>query len=120
MCAFPRRRLFYNYDAWGVFLWVKEISDIRKNIDLFAGSQVTAIMLCPNMGQSTVYPSKVSELCHWREQSPEDRAKFHHELGTLFAQASERVARLWREPGQGRAAVRNVLRRQARAVPVVS
>ena len=72
----PRRRLIYNYDAWGVFLWVHEVEDIRKNIDLFAGSQVTTIMLCPNMGQSTVYPSKVSEMCHWRTQSPEEREKF--------------------------------------------
>jgi len=93
------RRLIYNYDAWGVFLWVTEVADIRKNVDLFAGSQVTTIMLCPNMGQSTVYPSKVSELCHWRAQSPAERAKFHHELGTLFAQASERVAGLWRNQG---------------------
>ena len=93
------RRLIYNYDAWGVFLWVKGVADIRKNVDLFAGSQVTTIMLCPNMGQSTVYPSKVSELCHWRVQAPEERAKFHHELGTLFAQASERVADLWRKQG---------------------
>ena len=93
------RRLIYNYDAWGVFLWVKEVADIRKNVDLFAGSQVTTIMLCPNMGQSTVYPSKVSELCHWREQGATERVKFHHELGTLFAQASERVAKLWREQG---------------------
>lgn len=93
------RRLIYNYDAWGVFLWVNGVADIRKNVDLFAGSQVTTIMLCPNMGQSTVYPSKVSELCHWREQAPADRAKFHHEIGTLFAQASERVAALWRRQG---------------------
>ena len=92
----PRRRLIYNYDAWGVFLWVHDVADIRKNIDLFAGSQVTTIMLCPNMGQSTVYPSNVSEMCHWREQTPDERAKFHHELGTLFAQASERIAGLWR------------------------
>lgn len=93
------RRLIYNYDAWGVFLWVREVADIRKNVDLFNGSQVTTIMLCPNMGQSTVYPSKVSELCHWRAQSPGEREKFHHELGTLFAQASERVAGLWRDQG---------------------
>jgi hypothetical protein len=93
------RRLIYNYDAWGVFLWVREVADIQKNVDLFAGSQVTTIMLCPNMGQSTVYPSKVSELCHWRAQAPAERAKFHHELGTLFAQASERIAGLWREQG---------------------
>ena len=93
------RRLIYNYDAWGVFLWVNGVEDIKKNVDLFAGSQVTTIMLCPNMGQSTVYPSKVSEMCHWRAQTPEAREKFHHELGTLFAQASERIAGLWREQG---------------------
>lgn len=95
----PTRRLIYNYDAWGAFLWVRKPEDIRKNVDLFAGTQVTTLMLCPNMGQSTVYPSKVSEMCHWREQSPEERAKFHHELGTLFAQASERIADLWRQQG---------------------
>lgn len=97
--ATPPRRLFYNYDAWGPFLWVHTPEDIRRNVDLFNGTQVTTIMLCPNMGQSAVYPSAVSELCHWRVQRAEERAKFHHEIGTLFAQASERVAGLWREQG---------------------
>ena len=87
------RRLIYNYDAWGVFLWVNEVGDIRKNVDLFAGSQVTTIMLCPNMGQSTVYPSKVSDLCHWREQSPADRESYAR------AEDQARQARrgLWRD-----------------------
>ena len=93
------RRLIYNYDAWGPFLWAKETADIGKNVEMFAGSQVTTVMICPNMGQSTVYPSQVSELCHWREQTAEEQARFHHEMGSRFAEASERVAAWWRQQG---------------------
>lgn len=92
----PPRRLIYNYDAWGPFLWVHQPEDLRKNLDLFAGSQVTTVMLSPSLGQSTVYPSEVSEMCHWREQSPAARREFHHEMGTMYAAATERVAAWWR------------------------
>lgn len=99
MSTAARRRLIYNYDAWGAFIRVHRPEEVQANVELFAGSQVTTVMLSPSMGQSMVYPSQVSELCHWREQSAAERAKFHHELGTMFASASERVAALWRRDG---------------------
>ena len=37
----PPRRLIYNYDAWGVFLWVKGVADIRKNVDLTIYRELT-------------------------------------------------------------------------------
>lgn len=97
--ANPARRLIYNYDAWGAFIRVHRPEDVQANVDLLAGSQVTTVMLSPSMGQSMIYPSQVSELCHWREQDAAERAKFHHELGTMFASASERIAALWRRDG---------------------
>ncbi len=93
------RRLIYNYDAWGPFIRPETISDLRENVDLFAGSQVSTVMLGPNFGQSMVYPSAVSEMCHWRKHSPEERAEFHRRMGPRFARASEWVAAKWREEG---------------------
>ena len=95
----PPRRLIYNYDAWGPFIRPQTIEDLKENVDLFEGSQVTTVMLSPNFGQSMCYPSEVSEMCHWREHSAEERAKFHREMGPRFAQASEWVANQWRKAG---------------------
>jgi|UniRef100_UPI00404AAA8C hypothetical protein len=93
------RRLIYNYDAWGPFIRPETIDDLQENVDILQGTQVTTVMLSPNFGQSMCYPSEVSELCHWREHSPEEKAVFHHEMGPRFARASEWVARQWRKHG---------------------
>lgn len=95
----PSRRLIYNYDSWAPFYEVQTAEDIRANTDIFAGSQVTTVMLCPNIAQSMNYPSQVSEMCHGRPQSPEARAKLHQEMGSIAAMASERIADLWRRQG---------------------
>jgi hypothetical protein len=75
------------------------MEDLRENVDLLRDTQVTTVMLSPNFGQSMCYPSEVSELCHWREHSPDEKAVFHREMGPRFARASEWVARQWREHG---------------------
>ena len=93
------RRLIYNYDAWGPFIRPETIEDLKTNVDLFEGSQVNTVMLGPNFGQSMCYPSEVSEMCHWREHSPEERKEFHFSMGTRFARASEWVAEKWRRDG---------------------
>ena len=93
------RRLIYNYDAWGPFIRPQTIEDLRENVQLFDGSQVTTVMLGPNFGQSMCYPSEVSEMCHWREHTPEEKKEFHHRMGPRFARASEWVAEKWRKDG---------------------
>lgn len=93
------RRLIYNYDAWGPFIRPETIEDLRANVDLFEGSQVTTVMMGPNFGQSMCYPSEVSEMCHWREHSEEEKKEFHFRMGTRFARASEWVAEKWRKDG---------------------
>src|SRR6516165_10348224 len=53
-----KRRLLYNYDAWGPFLKGHSTEKINANIDVFLNTQVTTVMLSPNAGQSLTYPSK--------------------------------------------------------------
>jgi hypothetical protein len=92
-----RRRLCYNYDAWAPFLHGLSREEIHKNIDMFLGTQVTTVMLSPNVGQSVTYPSQVGEMSHTVEMTPEERAKIHQAMGETTAAAAEGVAQLWKE-----------------------
>ena len=91
----PPRRLLYNYDAWGPFLKGHSMEAIHRNIDLFAGTQVTTVMLSPNAGQSVSYPSQVGDMCHSRPLSAEQRTILYKGMGEVFAKATEGVAELW-------------------------
>jgi hypothetical protein len=91
----PPRRLLYNYDAWGPFLKGHSTEAIHQNIDLFAGTQVTTVMLSPNAGQSLSYPGQVGEMCHSRPLSAEQRTILYKGMGDVFAKATEGVAALW-------------------------
>lgn len=91
------RRLCYNYDAWAPFLQGLSREEINKNIDMFLGTQVTTVMLSPNVGQSVTYPSQVGEMCHTVEITPDERAIIHKAMGESTAEAAEGVAQLWKE-----------------------
>lgn len=93
------RRLLYNYDAWGPFLKGHSAERIHENIDVFSGTQVTTVMLSPNVGQSLSYPSEVGEMCHWRPLSAEERNYLSKGMGEPFARAAEGVAEMWRNKG---------------------
>jgi hypothetical protein len=91
------RRLCYNYDAWAPFLKGLSREEIHKNIDMFLGTQVTTIMLSPNVGQSVAYPSRAGEMSHTVEITPDERARIHKAMGETTADAAEGVAQLWKE-----------------------
>ncbi len=92
-------RLIYNYDGWGAFLRGQTPEDIRESIDILADSQITTVMLSPNIGQSVNYPSEVSELCHWRPLSEETQAILEKGMGPIFSKLTYGVGDLWRKHG---------------------
>jgi hypothetical protein len=92
-------RLIYNYDGWGAFLRGQTPEAVRESIDILADSQITTVMLSPNIGQSVNYPSDVSELCHWRPLSAETQATLEKGMGPIFSKLTYGVADLWRKHG---------------------
>jgi len=92
-------RLIYNYDGWGAFLRGQTPEDVRESIDILADSQITTVMLSPNIGQSVNYPSEVSELCHWRPLSEETQAILEKGMGPIFSKLTYGVGDLWRKHG---------------------
>jgi hypothetical protein len=94
-----KRRLLYNYDAWGPFLKGHSTEKINANIDVFLNTQVTTVMLSPNAGQSLTYPSKAGEMCHFRELSPDERTVLYSGMGEVFGKATEGIRRLWMDEG---------------------
>jgi len=92
-----KRRLLYNYDAWGPFLKGHSIEKINENIDVFSNTQITTVMLSPNAGQSLTYPSKVGEMCHSRELTQEQQAVLYKGMGEVFGKATEGIAALWQK-----------------------
>ncbi|MDB6128851.1 MAG: hypothetical protein JWM35_2747 [Verrucomicrobia bacterium] len=93
------RRLMFNYDGWSPFYKGPAAASIESAIERFAGTQVTTIMLSPSLGQGVNYPSRVSELCHWRPLSQGTRDELYHVLGETAAGGVEQVAELYREKG---------------------
>ena len=91
------RRLSYNYDAWAPFYQGLSREEIYKNIDMFLGTQVTTLMLSPNVGQSLTYPSQVGEMCHTVEMTPDEQAYLSKSMVDMVAKASEGVAQLWKD-----------------------
>ncbi len=92
-------RLIYNYDGWGAFLRGQTPEDVRESIDILADSQITTVMLSPNIGQSVNYPSDVSELCHWRPLSEKTQAILEKGMGPIFSKLTYGVGDLWRKHG---------------------
>ena len=94
-----QRRLIFNYDGWSPFYKGPAVAAIRSAIERFEGTQLTTIMLSPSLGQSVNYPSKVSELCHWRALEPKTREELYHVMGETAAGGVEQVAALYRREG---------------------
>ena len=93
------RRLMFNYDGWSPFYRGPEAASIRRAIDRFAGTQLTTILLSPSLGQSVNYPSRVSELCHWRPLAPKVREELYHVMSDYAAGGVEQVAARFRREG---------------------
>ena len=91
------RRLCYNYDAWSPFYEGLSAPAIHANVDMFAGTQVTTLMLSPNIGQALSYPSQVGEMCHSRESAAPVLEQVRSGMGEMVAQAGMGLARAWRE-----------------------
>ncbi|MEZ5277794.1 MAG: hypothetical protein R3F07_15540 [Opitutaceae bacterium] len=91
-----RRRILYYYDGWGPFLRGGKPENLCESIDILADSQITTVLLSPNIGQSVSYPSEVSQLSHWRPLSPETEAALRKGMGPFFTTVTHNVADLWR------------------------
>lgn len=94
-----KRRLMFNYDGWSPFYKGPAVASIRAAIERFAGTQLTTLMLSPSLGQSVNYPSRVSELCHWRPLEPKVREELYHVMSDYAAGGVEQVAALYRRDG---------------------
>ena len=92
-------RFLYYYDGWGPFLRGGKPENLQESIDILADSQITTVLLSPNIGQSVSYPSDVSELSHWRPLSPEDDAILKKGMGPFFTKVTYDVGDLWRKQG---------------------
>lgn len=92
-------RTLYYYDGWGPFLRGGRPENLCESIDILANSQITTVLLSPNIGQSVSYPSEVSQLSHWRPLSPETDAALKKGMGPFFTKVTYDVANLWREQG---------------------
>lgn len=92
-----RRRLCYNYDAWAPFYTGHSPEQIFRNVDMFRGTQVTTLMLSPNVGQSLIYPSAAGEMCHSRKLDAKTAADVRQGMGDMVDAAALGAARLWRE-----------------------
>lgn len=95
----PSRRLMFNYDGWSPFYRGPAADSIRRAIARFDGAQLTTILLSPSLGQSVNYPSRVSELCHWRPLDPAVREELYHVMGPKAAGGVEQVAGRYRREG---------------------
>ena len=93
------RRILYYYDGWGPFLRGGSPEALRESIDILTDSQITTVLLSPNIGQSVSYPSAVSELSHWRPLSPESDAALQKGMGPFFTKVTYDVADLGRRQG---------------------
>jgi len=95
----PPGRFLYYYDGWGPFLRGGKPENLKECIDILADSQITTVLLSPNIGQSVSYPSEVSELSHWRPLSPESDAILKQGMGPFFTKVTYNVGDLWRQLG---------------------
>ncbi len=97
--AAPTGRFLYYYDGWGPFLRGGKPENLKESIDILADSQITTVLLSPNIGQAVSYPSEVSDLVHWRPLDPETEQALSTGMGPFFAQVTYEVGDLWRKQG---------------------
>jgi hypothetical protein len=92
-------RFLYYYDGWGPFLRGGKPENLKESIDILADSQITTVLLSPNIGQAVSYPSEVSDLVHWRPLSPETKEALRKGMGPFFAKVTYDVRDLWCKQG---------------------
>lgn len=95
----PPGRTLYYYDGWGPFLRGGKPENLCESIDILADSQITTVLLSPNIGQSVSFPSEVSQLSHWRSLNPETETELKKGMGPFFTKVTHDVADLWRKQG---------------------
>ncbi|HZL38420.1 MAG TPA: hypothetical protein VFC78_24110 [Tepidisphaeraceae bacterium] len=96
-----KRPLFYNYDGWTAFLYGADDTGVNKSLRHLINTQVTHLMLCPNVGQAFICPPNAPhiEMCHLgKTPSPNELADFARSSwgdGGELINAAARVVKRW-------------------------